>query len=131
MRSKQEENIHNALCDYLRLQYPHVVFTSDASGVFVGMNRAKIMSRQRSADKIPDLLIFEPRGKWRGLFIEIKVDRSKVFKKNGEFKKDEHVMGQYQTLCKLDAKGYFATFGFGVDHCISIIDDYMNLKLEI
>jgi len=129
MKSKQEENIHNAVCDYIRLQYPRVVFTSDGSGVRTAMRTAITMKRQRSADKIPDLLIFEPRGKYKGLFIEIKVDRSKVFKKNGEFKKDDHVMAQYQTLCKLDARGYFATFGFGSEHCISIIDDYMNLQM--
>lgn len=127
MRSKAEETIHNHVCAYLKYQYPNVVFTSDGSGVRVAMRTAINMKKQRSNDKIPDLLIFEPRGKYKGLFIEIKVDRSKVFKNNGDFKKDEHVSEQYKTLCKLDQNGYFATFGFGAEHCIEIIDKYMKL----
>ena len=127
MKSKQEEIIHTQICDFLNLQYPNVIFTSDASGVFVGKYRAIIMSKQRSKHKIPDLLIFEPKGKYKGLFIEIKRNESEVFLKDRiTMKKSDHIKEQYKTLQLLDEKGYFATFGFGFLHTVEVIKKYMN-----
>jgi len=128
MKSKDEEKIHTQICDFLNLQYPNVIFTSDASGVYVGKYRAIIMSKQRSKHKIPDLLIFEPKGKYKGLFIEVKRNESDVFLKDGfTFKKSDHIKEQYKTLQLLDSKGYFATFGFGFIHTVEVIKKYMNL----
>jgi hypothetical protein len=128
MKSKQEEIIHTQICDFLNLQYPNVIFTSDASGVFVGKYRAIIMSKQRSKHKIPDLLIFEPKGGYFGLFIEVKAKASDIFLKDRKtLKKSEHLEAQLDTLNKLISRGYAAKFGVGLDHCISIIDKYMNL----
>lgn len=129
MKAKQEEIIHTQICNFINLQYPNIIFTSDASGIYVGKYRAIIMSKQRSQHKIPDLLIFEPKGIYKGLFIEVKINESCVFLKDGKtFKKSDHIKEQYNTLKLLDSKGYFATFGFGYDQTIKIIQWYLNLK---
>lgn len=128
---KREEQVHNSVCDYLRLQYPGVFFTSESSGLRVGIGTAKKLKRQRSGNKLPDLIILEPSpdNKYNGLCIEIKKAYEEVFKKNGEYRENEHILAQREVLRLLTLKGYYAVFGCGFDHCQSIIDKYMEGKL--
>ena len=75
-RKKQPEfEIQKAICDYLELQYPKVLFLSDtiASIKLTIPQQVRNKSIQKEGFKCPDLLILEPRGKYAGLFIEIKV----------------------------------------------------------
>ena len=123
----KEELVHKAVCRYIKVQYPGVIFTSDASGIRVSMGLAKKLKAMRSAHKIPDLIILEANSKYHGLIIEIKHDRS-IYKKDGTLKKNEHVEEQQKTLRHLEAKGYCARFGCGFDECIALIDWYMKIK---
>lgn len=117
---------HKAVANYLKMQYPNVVFTSDSSGIRLSIGNAKKMLALKSNNKIPDLIILQPNKRYNGLIIEIKrVDKS-PYLKNGELSKSKHVQEQNETLKVLRSLNYKAVFGVGFDHCKDIIDFYMS-----
>jgi hypothetical protein len=127
-RTKKEENLQLQIARYLIIYWPNVIFTSDISGMKLTKGQTIMASRMRSKGlKFPDMLIFEPRGQYKGLFIELKREDADVFQKDGVTPYAGHIYEQWKTLQRLKAKGYFATFGIGFNNTIKIIEDYMKL----
>ena len=124
-----EKVIHRQVCAFLKYQYPHVVFTSDMSGMRVTIGlRVEMQSKRSDKFKIPDLIILHPSNGSHGLLIEIKKSRSDVYTKDGKFKTSEHIKMQKKTLDTLNARGYLAVFGCGFEECRDIIKKYFNTK---
>lgn len=126
---KLEENLQIAICMYLDMQYPNVIYTSDLSGIKLSIGSAVKAKKMRCKKyKIPDLLILHPNKTNKGLFIELKNKISDVYNQNGTFKKanDNHVEKQYNTIVQLRSIGYEAMFVFGLKNAIETIDNYMN-----
>lgn len=124
-----EYSEHKSICDYLRIQYPDVVFTSDSSGIRMTIGNAKKMLALKSRHKIPDLIIFAPRSGYHGLIIEMKKTGEKVFKTDGTMYANPHQIKQKKTLDALTESGYFATFAIGFEEAKNIIDYYFNKPL--
>lgn len=123
-----EKTIHKQICEYIRLQYPNVIFNSDLSGIRLTIGQARQVKALRSSRAFPDLVIYEPRGGFNGLFIELKADNIKLFKKRtGEFAND-HFREQGEMLGKLKERGYYARFAIGFDEAKEIIDWYLSGK---
>ena len=122
-----EYSEHKAIANYIKMQYPDVIFTSDSSGIKLSIGAAMKMLALKSKCKIPDLIIFEPQGKYNGLIIEIKKTGEKLYKKDGITFKSEHLEEQHKTIERLNSKGYYACFGIGFDQCKEIIDKYFKL----
>ena len=122
-----EFQLQSQVCNWLKIQYPKVLFASDtiASIKLTPQQQLRNKKIQNSDFKLPDLLIFEPKGSFSGLFIELKV--KSPFKKNGEILKDEHLEGQLKTINDLKSKGYYACFSWSFEMTISIINQYMSL----
>ena len=80
----------------------------------------------RSCSGLPDIMIFEPRRSYYGLFLEVKKEGSVVFKKDGDIRSDKHLKEQEEILFQLQQKGYFAQFVIGFDEAKSIIDYYLG-----
>jgi len=121
-----EESIQIAVCRYLSNQYPGVIYTSESSGIRLTIGQAVKAKKLRSEGGLPDLMIFEPRGEYHGLFLELK--KVSPYKKNGELKSDKHLSEQNKILDRLYQKGYYAVFATGTDEAKQIIDTYLNLK---
>lgn len=121
----KEAALHRHVCDYLRAQYPHVLFTSEASGLRLTIGQAKQMKRLRSGNGFPDMMIFEPRGDYHGLFIELKAEGTKLTKKSGGWA-TVHLAEQSEILCDLTEKGYLAEFAVGFEEAKQIIDEYLK-----
>jgi len=122
-----EYELQCQVSSYLSFQYPDVDFMSDTiASVRLTMPQARRNKKvQKHGFKCPDLLIFEPRGKYHGLFIELKAKTP--YKKCGnELKKNQHNQEQYKQLKKFEKKGYRATFAWSFEMARSIIDDYMK-----
>src|SRR5687768_13685955 len=80
----KEKAIHVAICEYVKLAYPNVIFFSDSSGVRLTMGQAMTLKRMRASDvKIPDMIILEPRGEFSGLLLEIKDPEYNPYLKDG------------------------------------------------
>lgn len=127
MRQKKEERLQSQLARYIRMQYPNVVFTSESSGLRVPMGLAVQMKSQRSEHKLPDMIILESNNKYNGLVIELKKDRAAIYKKDGSFRKSEHVDAQRETLRLLKLQGYMAVFACGFDDAKNVVDYYMSV----
>lgn len=121
----KEENLHLAICDYIRLQYPNVLFNSDMSGVKLTMGQAIKAKKLRSCKGFPDLVIYEPRGEHKGLFIELKREGEKIYNKNGGVKSD-HLKDQWAVMEKLIEKGYYCVFAIGFEQAKMYIDNYLT-----
>ena len=126
MKRQPEFELQKQVCKWLSLQYPKVLFLSDtiASVKLTIPQQVRNSLIQKKGFKTPDLLIFEPRGEFHGLFIELKV--KSPFKKNGEILKDEHLEGQLKTITELNNKGYYACFSWGFDMTINVITQYLK-----
>ena len=124
---RKEDDVHNAVCQYIDHKYPGIMYTSDSSGVRLPIGYAVKLKRLRSkAMKIPDLIIMQPTKTYHGLIIEIKRDRDEVFTKKGQLRQDEHIQAQSESLAYLQSIGYKAEFGLGFDDCVHLIENYIN-----
>ena len=131
-----EAELQTMICDYLRLQYPSVIFRSDfSSGMKLSVGQAVRQKRLQSSRAWPDLFIVEPRlyysdqgsvEEYHGLFLELKRQDAKVFKKDGSLVSDSHIQEQAAMLARLRDRGYKAEFGIGFDQCRLIIDEYLE-----
>ena len=124
-----EEGEQIALCDYIRKNYPDVVFNSDHSGIRVGQGLANKVKKLHSENGIPDLSIDEPRGGWFGLKIELKATGKSPFRVSGMLRDNEHLRIQWKMLVRLCNKGYMAGFCTGYDEAKEVVDWYLSLPL--
>jgi hypothetical protein len=121
-----EKTLHKAVCDYIRLQYPSVMFNSDLSGSMkLTIGQAVQIKALRSNRGYPDIVIYEPRGKYHGLFIELKDEGTKLTKKDN-LPATPHIQEQAECILKLVERGYFADFACGFDMAKNIIDRYLK-----
>jgi hypothetical protein len=124
----EEYELQKSVARYLSLQFPDVEFMSDtiASVKLTDRQAGRNKLIQKNNFKCPDLLIFEPRNGFCGLFIELKIQTP--FKKDGTIKASskDHLKLQNECLQKLTSKGYKAVFSWGFDMTKEIIDQYLK-----
>ena len=121
-----EYRLQKSVCQYLNYQYPDVLFLSDtvASVKLSIPQQVRNKAIQKSGFKCPDLIVLEPKGEYSGLFIELKTETP--FKKDGEIKSNEHLKGQYETIEKLNNKGFKAMFVWSFEQAKEEIDNYLK-----
>lgn len=117
---------HVRLAKYIRETYPDVIFLSTLNGVRMPIGLSVQCAALQSERALPDLIIFEPNGKFHGLCIELKREGEKLFKKDGITHVTAHVKEQDELLQRLSKKGYYATFSIGFAETKALIDSYMN-----
>jgi len=122
----EEFKLHQSVCKYLNLKYPHVLFDSDtiASVKLTEAQAYRNKTIQKEGFKRPDIAIYYPTYEYHGLFIELKI--KSPYKKDGTLYKNEHLEAQQRTIDELNKRGYFATFATGFDEAKEIIDKYLN-----
>jgi len=125
-----EENEHKQICDYIRLQYPDIIFNTDLSGIKLTIGQAKKVKKLRSNNSFPDLIIYESRKGKHGLFLELKKTGTVLFNRDGSLRKNEHLKAQYDMIEKLRAKGYESHFAVGFEGAKFIIDRYLKLQYK-
>ena len=136
---KNEENLHLKICNYLRKNYPDVLFRTDfSSGMKMSPGQAAKHKKFQKSRAWPDLFIaksgvveFKEDGliahlRKNGIFLELKADGVKLYKKDGTLRKNKHIEEQAEILDKLNESGYYARFAVGYDEAIQIITDYLG-----
>jgi|9_EtaG_2_1085328.scaffolds.fasta_scaffold00063_3 hypothetical protein len=114
-----EENIQISIVEYLKLQYPNLLFTATMGGQFQRHYSQRLKAKRTGYLKgVSDLLIFEPRGGYCGLFIELKRDR-----------KCYPTAEQKRFISRASDRGYYATCAKGFSECKELIDKYLNEEL--
>jgi hypothetical protein len=127
-KNQPEFELQKAVCQYISMQYPKVLFLSDtiASVKLTIPQQVRNAQVQKKGFKTPDLLIFEPNKDFKGLFIELKVKNP--FKKDVTLLKDKHLEGQHKAIKDLKSKGYEACFSWSFEMTVNIINNYMQNK---
>jgi len=118
-RTQMERMIQISLFDWAKYQKINegLLFdfmTASANGGSRNIIEAKNLKRSGVSAGFPDVSILIPRGKWFGMFLEIKRDiKSPVSKKQRDW------------LSRLLDVGYYAEVGYGFDECINLIESYV------
>ena len=129
-----EHEMYMQIADYMRYRYPEVIYRFDlAADLKLSIGQAKKHKRLQGRRGYPDLFIAEPRGKYHGLFLEVKRPGVKLYKKNGELVANAHIREQFDMLEQLRQRGYVAEFACGFDEAKKIIDEYLGglIKEEV
>lgn len=83
------------------------------NGLFTSRQQAFNAKRAGLRRGVPDLVLPAPRGRWFGLYIELKVGRGKPTKEQVEY------------LAALSSRGYRAEVAVGSAGAIALLEDYM------
>ena len=127
---KKEELLHLKICDYLRKNYPDVLFRTDfSSGMKMTPGQAAKHKKFQKGRSWPDLFIAEPRELWNkkiyhGMYLELK--SKTIYKLDGTLRKNKHVEEQAEMLTDLREKGYYAEFVIGYEQAIFEIQQYLG-----
>lgn len=124
----KEYELQKQVCKWLSIQYPKILFMSDtiASCKLTMGQAVRNKAIQKEAFKTPDLIIFEPKGGYHGLFIELKIESPFLKSNPYAFKKNEHIESQAETMKQLVYKGYRCSFSWTFDQTKDIIENYLN-----
>lgn len=136
---KKEETLHLKVCDYLRKNYPDVLFRTDfSSGMKMTPWQAAKHKKFQKSRAWPDLFIAESgvvkfkegnlivNLRKNGMFLELKADGVKLYKKNGEMVANKHYQEQAEMLKKLRDRNYYAEFAIGYKDAIEQIREYLG-----
>ena len=136
---KKEEVLHLKVCDYLRKNYPDVLFRTDfSSGMKMTPGQAAKHKKFQKSRAWPDLFIAESgvvkfkegnlivNLRKNGMFLELKADSVKLYKKDGTLRKNKHIEEQAEMLEKLRNGNYYAEFAIGYKDAIEQIHEYLG-----
>ena len=140
-----EENLHSQVTEYIRRQYPGILFRTDfAAGIKMTPGQAMKHAALQAGPGYPDLFIAAPMYQdqlvdFYGLFIELKKDGTLIRERDakkilkGETKLrckgdwwDRHIEEQAEVIQYLKLNGYCATFAVGFDATKEVIDKYLE-----
>lgn len=124
--SRSEEDIQKSFVTYLKSKYPGIITSS--TGNFSSVKNAAKNVRMGYTPGFPDIAIFEQKGAYAALFIELK--KPAVVSKNGtRLKKSGTVSSkQKKIISRLKKKGYYSCVAYGLKSAKRITEIYMNLK---
>lgn len=114
----KESALQTQCVHWFRLQHPKLAILSIPNGAFLGgRNPAAIFRKlQREGFLVgaSDLFLAEPRGKYHGFWIELKVGNNKPTKAQREFLKD------------MEERGYYTAVIREFDHFKAEVNDYLK-----
>jgi len=111
--NQPEYELQKAVCKYLDLKYKPVFYNGSAGGMRTYLSVAKRMKATGYKSGFPDIFLYEPKGEYSGLAIELKV--------KGNYASEN----QKKVLLILNQKGYQTAVCTGLDDAIKTIDEYL------
>jgi len=122
---KVEEKLQTAISNYIKLQYPDVIFTAESSGLKLPIGLAVKAKNHRNPPRgLPDILILQTNKHYKGLFLELK--KETPYLKSGKLSNNKHIQEQNEVLTRLNGLGYLAFFVWSFDMAKVILDSYMK-----
>ena len=109
----KEFDLQCMICKYLDSK--GILYCGSMGGQYQKYHSQRIkMKKSGYKSGFPDLFIYEPRGKYNGLAIELKTLKGRATEKQKDWIK------------KLNDRGYLASICKGWDEAIKLIDIYFN-----
>lgn len=129
-RQNKEYQLAKAISQYMRMQYPKVPFRWDMAGLNLSIVQASLNKMIQYNKSWPDLFIAQPSlvdgSQYHGLFLEIKKEGTKIYKKTDASYATEHLELQAKQLDELNKIGYVAFFAVGFEEAKELIDGYLG-----
>jgi len=113
---KHDEHKHQcAFVRYIRLRYKDVLFSASVAGsVQMSVQQWRRATEAGYTKGFPDIVVYEPRGSFHGMAIEMK-------RKGGRVQPE-----QEKVLDMMRQRGYDAVVCYGADEAIEAFDEYMK-----
>ena len=109
----KEYQLQKAVCKYLDLQ--NVLYCGSMGGNYQAHMSVRIRAKNSGYKRgFPDLFIYEPKGKWHGLAIELKVGYNRANKE------------QLYWRNELNKRGYVSEICNGIDEALEVINRYLE-----
>lgn len=119
MRLTKEESLTIACANYLRSQYPEILFCHIANERNTSRIRGGMLKKMGVRKGMPDLMIFKPMGVFVGLAVELKISPNKPTKE------------QLQVLDRLTVNEWYSDVLYDyVDDFIILAKNYLNPRSE-
>jgi|26BtaG_2_1085354.scaffolds.fasta_scaffold04862_3 hypothetical protein len=115
---REEYHEHCAVIEYLRITHPGILLTIAPNGIKLTLNQGTKFKQMGYTAGTPDILIFEPRGEYHGLFIEMKRDKGGTPSRH-----------QLKWLSRANNRGYKAKICYGFYEAKAVIDRYFKQGL--
>jgi hypothetical protein len=112
---ESEANQQEIVIKYLRLAYPDALYCASAGGMRTSYLQAIKMKRTGYVKGFPDLFIYEPRGEFHGLAIEMKKEKGGTTSPEQKRWQDD-----------LRNRGYCSYICKGNEEAIKVIDEYFQ-----
>ena len=113
--SKAEQRKQRAIVKYIKLAYPNTLFTATMGGVKLNSwSQRNALKATGYLKGVADLLIFESKESYKGLFIEVKTDKGRMTTEQKQFQTNALARGYLCICCK------------GFDETKNIIDEYLK-----
>ncbi len=110
----KEYELQKSICKYLELK--NILFCGSMGGQYQIFKSQRIKSKQTGYKKgFPDMFIYEPKGPYNGLAIELKTSIGKPTKEQKEWN------------VALNKRGYKAVITYGLQETLNEIDKYLKL----
>jgi len=129
-KNESELDLQIRVVSYLQKTYPNALFNGAQILASIPLRNKGFAKRAKNAGNTkgwPDLCISEPRNGFSGLFIELKSETARVYRKDGTAA-SEHIALQLATINELKARGYEAVLCVGYEAAKRTIDAYFTGK---
>jgi len=140
--AKDEEELHMAVVEYIRLKYPERFpwVHSDMSGFRVGIKARVKLGAMKHSRGFPDVVIYDVgwylatptmKVRMKGMALELKHQdaRPKPWKIDGQLSADIHIQEQAAWLQQFENLGFAAFFCVGFEQARTKIDQFYTTGL--
>ncbi|MDA9755367.1 VRR-NUC domain-containing protein [Flavobacteriales bacterium] len=110
-----EHDIQCRLARFIDDAWPDVLWCASAGGARTSMREAKRLKASGYKRGFPDVFVYEPRGRWHGLAIELKKE------KGGRVS-----ASQREWIAALEARGYRAVVAKGFEAAKEVLTEYLG-----
>jgi len=110
-----EHDIQVALVGLLESIEPTPLYSATVGGVRLAIHTAKKMKEAGYSKGVPDMLVYEPRGMYAGLAIEVKTEKGRASDEQKEWIRNLNNRGWRAEICK------------GFEECADVICEYFDL----
>lgn len=125
---KQEQIASTRLAAHIKKHNSKIIHRFDlAADMRLTPGQARRAKELQGDTGYPDIFIAEPRSSYHGLYIEMKKDRSEVYKKDGTYRAGAHLLEQIIMRKKLQARGYRVEWGLGFEDAKEKLETYLAL----
>ena len=123
-----EHDAQVAVVDYIHFAYPDVLFWSTPNGARLSSGKDRrlaairwnVLLAEGALPGVSDLIIFEPRGGYSAMFLEMKREDG------GDGGSDK----QAKFLLKIEERGGYGVIADGFEDAKKWVDDYLTGKIK-